>query len=1026
MKKPKDGGKFVAHKKQSRTGATQGVRGRSKKGVGWTGAREGVRPSVIALMAIAGILVALGAAFLQNSALFAPEETAAQGSGAVRLNEIMSENTSTLITDAGEVPDWIEIINVSNAPVEIGKYTLMLESNLNRAFTFPEYTLESGACLVIHAAGMRAAGGDWEAPFKLSAAGGDTLVLLNAQGKAVDSVELPELDADAAYARQSDGSWSVTRRATPGRGNDADGASAALLGVHTQPDALELSEAMCANTLYFADENGECHDYVEIHNTTDADVNLAGWYLSDSVDKLKRWSFPEVILPANGYLAVHCSGYGRTGNAAHLHTDFRLSNDGEGVYLSRPDGQTVSTVQLPAMQSDQAYSLVDGAWTTELAPTPGRENSASAAAQVGRETFGDRSNALCISEIMASAAEQKYDWVELYNGSNAAADLSGYGLSDDAGKPRKWQFPTGTVIQPGQYLGVYLSGQDASTLGGFLNADFALSSDGGYSVCLSDPQGGVLDAIYLPKQYGGMSYGRAQGEDGFFYFESGTPGTANAGTHYRERAQEAACSVEGGLYRTGDSFAVELSAPQGSRIYYTLDCSDPDEGSALYTGPISISGTTILRSRVYREGCMPSLIDTQSYLYDVNNDGSVYVISLVSDLDNLTGAENGIMTNYTQDWEREAHVEIFRADGANVISQGCGISLHGQDSRKLPIKSFNVISRSEYGENRFNYPIFSERDYPAYQSILLRASGEDYDMSFMRDTTLSSLMKDSSVMYQKNEIAVFYLDGQYYTLCYIRERINKHSICQFEGWEGMEDEIDIVRGNASVTQGSNASFEELLKWAKSNDTSTDAAYEHLDKCIDIRNYIEYMAIQIFTGNTDTLNVRRYRNVKTDGKWRWALYDLDWAFFNDTDSIGGWLTPGGTGAGRATDNTLFIACMKNPRFRDAFLTYFGEKLATDFSTGNVVSKFEERYARLENLLPDYLERWGITLNTGIKKVITYAQERPAKLLGYFQNALKLSNADMKKYFGAAIEEMRESPVWEAIEETAEGILGEGEF
>ena len=83
-------------------------------------------------------------------------------------------------------------------------------------------------------------------------------------------------------------------------------------------------------------------------------------------------------------------------------------------------------------------------------------------------------------------------------------------------------------------------------------------------------------------------------------------------------------------------------------------------------------------------------------------------------------------------------------------------------------------------------------------------------------------------------------------------------------------------------------------------------------------------------------------------------------------------------------------------------------------------------RIEDMLPEYLVHWGLSLNAGIRKVISYAQERPAKLLGYFQNALKLSDADMKKYFGAAIEEMRESPIWESIEEVAEGILGEGEY
>ncbi len=979
----------------------------------WKVKKNSIHSGLLALIVLLGIGASVAAYFLQRGGTLAIRQNAEE-SGTVHLNELMSDNVSTWISETGEAPDWIEIINSGNEPVEIGKYSLMLQSKINRAFSFPEYTLQPGECKLIYAGGlnMSTAGDEWNAPFKLSPSGGEMLILLNAQGKAVDSVTLPELDEDAAYARGADDEWTVVKKATPGASNNSSTVPHAGI-VEIEADAVELSEGMSGNTLYFPDENGQYHDYIELHNTSSSEVNLEGWYLSDSSDKLKRWAFPNVTLPAGGYLAVHCSGYDRTENVDHLHADFRLSGDGENVYLTRPDGQTVSIMEMPALNSDQAYSLLDGVWSTELAPTPGRENSIETAAQINEQIFGDKSGALCLYEIMASAEDQEYDWIEIYNGSGQAVDLSDYGLSDDTKRPRKWQFPAGTIIQPGQYLGVFLSGKQAQTVGNFLNANFSLSSQGGYTVCLSDPQGKVLDAVYLPRQYSGSSYGRMWGERGFFYFETGTPGVANAGAHYRTRAEEAVCSVEGGLFSKGDSFSVELSAPEGSRIYYTLDCSDPDETSTLYTGPIAVNGTTILRSRVYRDGCMPSVADTQSYLYDVSNDSGVYVISLVSDMDNLMGAENGIMSNYTQEWEREAHIELFTADGECVLSQGCDISLHGQDSRKLPIKSFNVAASSAYGDSRFRYPIFSERDYDSYQSILLRASGEDYNMSFMRDSVLSSLMKDSSVMYQKCEIAVTYLDGQYYTLYYIRERINKHSICQFEGWEGMENEIDLVKGNESVVQGSNASFEALLDWIRNNDTSTDAAYEYLDSQIDIQNYIEYMSIQIFTGNTDTLNVRRYRNPMTDGKWRWALFDLDWAFFNDTDSIGNWLTPGGTGAGGRTDNTLFIGCMKNPRFREEFLTYFGQKMATDFSTENVLAKFEERYERIEGVLPQYLERWGLTLNSGIRKVVEYAQERPAKLIGkYFREAFNFTDAEMEKYFGEAIDKIQQSAQGEA--------------
>ena len=79
-----------------------------------------------------------------------------------------------------------------------------------------------------------------------------------------------------------------------------------------------------------------------------------------------------------------------------------------------------------------------------------------------------------------------------------------------------------------------------------------------------------------------------------------------------------------------------------------------------------------------------------------------------------------------------------------------------------------------------------------------------------------------------------------------------------------------------------------------------------------------------------------------------------------------------------------------------------------------------------MLPQYLERWGIDLKYGIRKVVTYAQERPTKILGYFQNALRLSDADMEKYFGAAIEKIREGAAKEQAGEAAQDVLGEGGF
>ena len=147
------------------------------------------------------------------------------------------------------------------------------------------------------------------------------------------------------------------------------------------------------------------------------------------------------------------------------------------------------------------------------------------------------------------------------------------------------------------------------------------------------------------------------------------------------------------------------------------------------------------------------------------------------------------------------------------------------------------------------------------------------------------------------------------------------------------------------------------------------------------------------------------NPNADGKWRYCLFDLDWAFFNDTDSIGRWLTPGGMGTNKGTDNTLFIALMKNATFRDRFLTVFGEKLAADWSTTTVTQKFTQRYNELLSEIPRHMERWPEwtqkTLNTQLSKLGAFAKERPAKIIAYTRDALDLSDADLEKYFGEAI-------------------------
>lgn len=980
-------------------------------------------------------LIALGLAVILTLSAFAPSgELAAKQAFSTRvtaespimINEIMTTNTSAVMLGDGSLPDWVELTNSGDEEISLNGYALMRGDDPTSIYRFQNVSIPVGGYVVVYADGGSDSSEELHAPFRLSAAG-ESLVLMNDAGAVIDSVETPEMVADQVYCRDALDAWTLSFGATPGRGNrivsEADGA-AAVSTLEVTADAVSIAEVMSRNATYAADGRGEYHDYVELSNASAEDVSLNGWYLSDDRGNLARWKFPDVSIPTGGTLLVYCSGYDRIDESGSLHTNFRLSGDGTDVVLTRGDGKTVALAAVPALETDQAYSLVNGEWTANFTPTPGMSNDWQNGVRATERIREKNATGVMINEIGAASAESGgRDWVEIYNSGSQAVDLTGYGLSDNAGRPRKWQFPSGTVIQPGAYLGVFCTGMDTSG-NGQMHTNFKLNAEGGYTMVLSQPDGTIIDRTFVPQQYENITYGRVEGSDGFYYFELSTPLAKNDGTPYLGRAALPEYSVTGGLYKTGDVLTISLSSAPGTRVYYTLDNTDPTETSTLYTGPIQISETTILRTRVYGENYLPSFMDTQSYLYDVNNGNGVYVVSLVSDPYNLTSQEAGIMikgpnaspsypyvgANYWQDWEREAHVEIFGADGETVLDSGCGIKLHGQYSRAEKQQAFKVIARTRYGNNRFEVPLFSNRDYEEYQSFVLRSSGQDTDMSRMRDSVLTTLARDTSVMYQETEVCVLYLDGQYWGQYNIRERVSVHSICQFEGWVGDEDKIDLIKGNDNVMQGSDATYQAMLNWVKQTDPTTDAFYEGVASVIDIENYIEYMAIEIFVGNGDTLNVKRYRNANADGKWRWVLFDLDWAFYVDTNSIRRWLEPGGMGTKLFTDNTLFIACMKNPRFRDEFLTHMGQRMATTFTTEHMVKLFQERYEILEPLLPEQLARWGqgeSDFREELKKLLQYCQERPLKLLQYFMgygienNNIYLSEEEMTHYFGDAL-------------------------
>lgn len=954
----------------------------------------------------------------------------------IHINEIMSKNKSAIIDDRGNYSDWIELSNTSRETYDISGWTLTDKMNSRLYFTFPEGTaLEPGELVVVFASSeLRAVSGySFHAPFKLSASG-DSVLLFNADGTIMESVNVPQLGANEVYmVDPNTGEWKISGQYTPGMANTAENYMAFINAGNTVSESpLRINEIMADNITYIPDEDGDYCDWIEIYNNSDEAINLNGYGLSDNDSDRRKWVFPNVTIGPRSYLIVYASGKDRKPtDGQNLHTNFSLNAEGEPVILTNSQGQIVDYVSYENLKADISYSRrSDETFTNQLSASPGQPNTREGAAAVDDQYIAENSIKLYISKVMASPRQPEDnkssdEWVELYNASDKRIDLTDYGLSNDPTHPRKWQFPSGAYIAPGTYMKVALSSLDKSDVSlQQFHTNFGLNLSGEQELTVCTPDGGIIDRAPLINQRASVAYGRVEGKSGFFFLPGAKAGKAYDGEVYEDWVKEVEFLTEGGLYEAGSTVTVEIIAPAGAVVRYTTDCREPAAGSDLYTGPITVDSTTVVRARAFIDGQIPSFTATQTYFIGVEH--TMPVVSLVTAPENLYSEDRGIMikgpnaykasphgsknrgANFWMDWERAANVEIYDGNDTMLSSQGMGVSLQGAYSRVQRQKAFIVTARNAYGGgNTFGSKLLPNRAYTEYQAFVLRGSGQDGDKTRMRDSLLTTLAEGTGVLYQDTRLVIVYINGEYYGHMNIRERINLHWIAQQSGWTDTSA-IDYVKANTDARNGSNDSFADMLEWLKKNGCASSENLARVAEVVDIDNYLSYIAIELYVGNTDTLNVRRYRNAKEgDGKWRWILFDLDWAMYTDTNSFQRWLNPAGMGNGMRTDNTLFVELMKNDGMRDKFLHLLGDLMATNFDKDSLLQKIEDRTEQLLPEMPAHQEKFGYTMDRWdehLRKFKSYVEERPKKLLTYIREATGMSADEMRVYFGAVMDNL----------------------
>lgn len=346
-----------------------------------SGTQARVRRDLLVLLLI-GIVAGLGAWFLQKACpggfplkvkgkTDAAAVTEIANPDGVRLNEVMSVNGGASSTEAGLFPDWVEVMNNGSSDADLEGWTLGRTAKAKGLFVFPSVVLRPGECVQVFCDGHlnNEPGEEFHAPFVLKSKG-DTLMLFNASGTAVDTANIPALERNQVYVRGDDGLWSVSDEYTPGLPNTQENRLSFKQIVLDSP--IVISEVMARNITTYADPTGLYADYIELRNISDRPVDLSGYHLSDSNEKSLRWTFPQgTVIEAGGVLVVFASGRD-TIQEGSLHTSFRLSSAGEAVVLTTPRGQLLDYTEYPAMGADVAWTRgPDGTFGTDAEPTPG-------------------------------------------------------------------------------------------------------------------------------------------------------------------------------------------------------------------------------------------------------------------------------------------------------------------------------------------------------------------------------------------------------------------------------------------------------------------------------------------------------------------------------------------------------------------------------------------------------------------------------------------------------------------------------
>lgn len=898
------------------------------------------------------------------------------------INEILTDNQGVNIDEYGNLYDWIELYNGTNNDINLKNYGLSDKDNGAIKWAFPDVVIKSKSYLIVYLTGEKNNG--LYANFSLKKDGDEIITLKSPMGKVVDAVKTLEIPENNSMSRNSNGIWNITNEITPGYENNVDGRKQFLYAnTKTQVNTLKLSEVLPKNegNVIF---NNKLYDYVEVINNTDKPLELSDYYLSNDKNTLYKWKFPNIKLESNDVYLVYMNGLNIDNNSS-----FDLKNKTGKIFLSNKDG-IVDSLEYENLTNGISYLKVNNSWIQSGNISPGYRNDSDGKIEFQKK-YDNMKSSLVINEVMTSNSKylsqngnQYYDFIELYNNGNSDILLSNYTLTTNMDDMSMYKLPEVT-LKPNEYYILMASGDDNLSNSKYNHTNFKLSS--GEGLFLYNNQK-LIDSVFIyniPKNY---SYGRGN-NFGHYYFSNPSPNLPNHENGIREISYTPVFNIEGGIYNNVSSVEVKLTG--NGNIYYTLDGSTPNEYSNKYIKPIILTDTTVVKAITIGEAKKSSEVITNSYIINENHTLPVMSISLNnSDFNNLN-------YNLYGDLIVNSYAELFDANSS--FSSMCGLKLFGGSSRKLDKKSFVLEFNNKYSLSNLNYKVFDDKEIVEFSDLVLRSGSQDQNFSMIRDEFVSKMIVNyGTIVAQDVKPIILYINGKYWGIYYIREKINEKYI---QNNYNVSTKTNIVDYLFKTEDGENTPFIDLKNYLKNNDITNENNYKYVTEKLDIDYFIDYYVIQFITNNTDLHNIRLFNNENIDnGKIKVILYDSDYAFFGDTGS--GYINflINQNGLTNPPDNTYIRELMKNKTFKKRFVKRISYYMNNVWTEEHILETYNYLYNSIKPEMKRNAKRWNQSYDRWLNEceiLKNRALSRTKNIPNYTKNYFNLSKEEYNEYF-----------------------------